>query len=344
MTHNHIVSLGELLLRLKPPQHERLFQSAQMEATFGGAEVNVAVSLATFGLDVAFVTALPSNAVGSASCHYLQRFGVDHTHVVRQGERLGLYYLEVGSSQRPSRVVYDRAYSSIATAAPSDFDWEAIFQHATWFHVTGITPALSQSAADLTLHALSEAQKRGVTISCDNNFRAKLWQYGKTAAEVMPELVKFVDVVIANEEDCRLSLGVDVENQGQASDSEHDRYQRLGEKMFATFPNLKYQAMTLRRSVSASHHSWGACLYNGRELYLSRRYDIDNIVDRVGTGDAFAAGLIYGLATEMADEQALEFAVAASCLKHTIHGDANLVTAAEVHELMAGDGSGRVQR
>lgn len=344
-----VITLGEIMLRLKSPGFERFFQSPALEATFGGGEGNVALSLANFGLDAAFVTALPANPLADACIRFLRGYGVDTSFIARQGERLGIYFLEGGANQRASNVVYDRAHSSISTAKPEDFDWDAIFDGAGWFHITGITPAISETSAELSLYAAQAAQARGVTVSCDYNFRKKLWQYGKTAPEVMGELVKYVDVGIANEEDCQKSLGVkledgDVDHAVTSGSLDTARYEALAQKMFATFPNLKYQAITLRESISASHNGWSACLYNGSEFFLSRRYDITDIVDRVGGGDSFAAGLIYGLHTGMADEVALNFAVAASCLKHSILGDVNLATVAEVKRLAGGDASGRVQR
>ncbi len=337
------------MLRLKSPGFERFFQSPALEATFGGGEGNVALSLANFGLDSAFVTALPVNPLADACIRFLRSYGVETSFIARQGERLGVYFLEAGANQRASNVVYDRAHSAISTAKAEDFDWDLIFADAGWFHITGITPAISETAAELSLHAVQAAQERGVTVSCDYNFRKKLWKYGKTAPEVMGELVKYVDVGIANEEDCQKSLGIKLEDadMDQAVTSgnlDTARYEALVQKMFATFPNLKYQAITLRESFSASHNGWSACLYNGGEFFLSRRYDITDIVDRVGGGDSFAAGLIYGLHTGMADEHALNYAVAASCLKHSILGDVNLATVAEVMRLAGGDASGRVQR
>lgn len=344
-----VVTLGEMMLRLKAPGFERFFQSPTLEATFGGGEGNVAISLANFGLDVSFVTALPNNPIAEACVRFLRGFGVDTSHIQRSGERMGIYFLEGGANQRPSNVVYDRAHSAIATIGADSFDWDTIFAGAGWFHITGITPALSETAAALSLNAVQAAKARGITVSCDYNYRKKLWQYGKTAPELMTELVKYVDVGIANEEDCQKSLGVKLEEE----DYEHAvtsgkldtaRYETLAKKMFETFPNLKYQAITLRESFSASHNGWSACLYNGSDFFLSRHYDITDIVDRVGGGDSFAAGLIYGLHTGLADEDALNFAVAASCLKHTVLGDVNLVTVPEVKRLMQGDASGRVQR
>ncbi|MCA9949112.1 MAG: sugar kinase [Anaerolineales bacterium] len=349
-----VITLGEIMLRLKSPDFERFFQSPTLEATFGGGEGNVALSLANFGLDAAFVTALPANPIADACIRFLRGYGVDTSFIARQGERIGIYFLEAGANQRASNVVYDRAYASISTAKADNFDWDAIFDGAGWFHITGITPAISATAAELSLTAVQAAQARGVTVSCDYNFRKKLWQYGKTAPEVMAEIVKYVDVGIANEEDCQKSLGVKLEDSevGHASvdhavtsgSLDTARYEALAQKMFATFPNLKYQAITLRESISASHNGWSACLYNGRDFFLSRHYDITDIVDRVGGGDSFAAGLIYGLHTGMADEDALNYAVAASCLKHSILGDVNLATVAEVKRLAGGDASGRVQR
>lgn len=344
-----VVTLGEVMLRLKAPGFERLFQSPAMEATFGGGEANVAISLANLGLDVTFVSALPNNPIADACIRFMRGYGVNTAHIQRGGERMGIYFLEAGANQRPSTVTYDRAHSAIATAGENDFDWDAIFGGVDWFHITGITPALSESAAALSLAAVRAARERGVTVSCDYNFRKKLWQYGKSAPQVMTELVQHLDVGIANEEDCQRSLGVSVAE----GDWEHDvasgsidaaRYEALCRKMFATFPNLKYQAITLRESFSADYNGWSACLYNGSDFYVSRHYDITDIIDRVGGGDSFAAGLIYGLVTGMPDEDALNFAAAASCLKHSILGDVNLVSRAEVERLMKGDASGRVQR
>jgi 2-dehydro-3-deoxygluconokinase len=337
------------MLRLKSPGFERFFQSPVLEATFGGGEANVAASLATFGLDVAFVTALPENPIADACIRDLQSKGVDTSLIHRSGDRMGIYFLEAGANQRPSKVVYDRARSAIATVDPESLDWEQIFDGASWFHITGITPALSQNAANLSLKAVQAAQERGLTVSCDYNYRKKLWGYGKTAPEVMTELVPYVDVGIANEEDCQRSLGISVE----AGDWERDvetgeidvgKYEALCEKVFEAFPNLKAQTITLRESFSASHNGWSACLHNGSEFFVSAHYEITHIVDRVGGGDSFAAGLIYGMNTGMSDKDALNFAAAASCLKHSILGDVNLVTVDEVTHLMGGDTSGRISR
>ena len=339
-----IVTFGELMLRLRAPGRERLLQSARFEATFGGAESNVAVSLANFGLDAAFCTVLPANPIGDAAIGELRRFGVDTRLIRRGGERMGIYYLETGANQRPSRVVYDRANSSIACARPGDFDWDAVFEGAGWFHITGITPALSAAAAELSLEAVRRARERGVTVSCDYNYRAKLWKYGKTAPEVMRELMEHVQIGIANEEDCQRSLGIEANVDVEAGALDRERYRVLAERVLAAFPNLEKQVITLRESRSADDNVWGACLHDGRDFMVSGRYEVPDIVDRVGTGDAFAAGLIYGLATHADDRRALEFATAAGCLKHSVPGDFHRVGVTEVEALMGGGGSGRVQR
>jgi 2-dehydro-3-deoxygluconokinase len=344
-----VVTLGEILLRLKSPRFERLFQSPLLEVTFGGGEANVAVSLARFGLDAEFVTVVPANAVGEAAVAELRRHNVDTSHIVRGGERLGIYFLEAGADQRPSVVLYDRGHSSMTEAGSGTFDWDTIFAGASWFHISGITPALSQSTAELSQQAVQVAKERGVMVSCDYNYRSKLWKYSTNAADVMRGLVRSADVLIAGEADCRHSLGIPVEAtagdaQVLSAEIQFDRYKTLCQQMFEAFPNLSYQAMTLRESHSASHNSWSACLYNGQQFFASTNYELTHIVDRVGSGDSFAAGLIYGLATSMGDERALNFAVAAAALKHTIPGDVNLVTLAEVQQLMSGDTSGRVQR
>jgi 2-dehydro-3-deoxygluconokinase len=295
-------------------------------------------------LPVSFVTAVPANALGDAAIAAVRSFGVDTSLVSRNGDRLGIYFLETGSNQRPSRVLYDRAASAIASAKPGDFDWATILDGATWFHVSGVTPAISASAADLTLEVVSAARERGISVSCDYNYRKNLWRYGKSAPEVMRGIVSKVNVGIANEEDCEKALGIqsDVDLSRGALDAE--RYRRIAESVLDAFPNLEKQAITLRESHSADHNGWSAVMHNGREMIASRQYDITNIVDRVGAGDSFAAGLIYGLITYGDDAQALEFATAASCLKHSIPGDFNRVSVAEVESLMKGEASGRVQR
>jgi 2-dehydro-3-deoxygluconokinase len=338
------VTFGEIMLRLKPPGNERFLQSPAFEATFGGGEANVAVALANFGLDAAFVTALPKNEIGEAAIRELRGFGVDTSFIRRAGDRMGIYFLETGANQRPSKVIYDRAASAIAVAKPGDFDWDTIYDGAAWLHITGITPALSQSAADVSFEAVKAAKHRGLTVSCDFNYRGKLWKYGKSAPEVMRELVKFVDVGIANEEDCQKSLGVTVGVDVESGELDTAKYEALSERMLEAFTNLSVMAITLRESKGADHNGWSACLRDAGGFRLSRHYEISDIVDRVGGGDSFASGLIYGLELHDDRQQALEFAVAASCLKHSIQGDFNRVSVAEVMSLMGGDGSGRVQR
>lgn len=290
------LTVGEIMLRLKSPGHQRLLQSPELEATFGGGEANVAVSLANFGLNAAFVSAVPENAVGDAAMRELRGFGVDTSHVLRSGDRLGIYFLEAGANQRPSNVVYDRAGSSIAVANPADFAWAQILAGARWLHITGITPALSATAAALSLDAVRAAKREGLTVSCDFNYRGKLWKYGATAPEVMTELVKHVDVGIANEEDCQKSLGIAVEDVDVESGAlDVEQYQGLTNKVMSSFPNLSVLAVTLRESLSADTNCWSACLRDDTGFRLSRRYAITDIVDRVGGGDSFASGLIYGL-------------------------------------------------
>lgn len=335
-----IVGLGEIMLRLKPPGYERLLQSPQFEATFGGGEANTILALAEWGLPTRFITALPPNPLGEACLRWMQSFGVDTSPVARRGERLGLYFFEAGANQRPSLVIYDRADSAIATASVADFDFEAAFTGASWFHITGITPAISQQGADLAIHAVRLAKTLGLRVSCDFSYRSKLWNFGKSAQEVMADILPSVDLLIANEEDCRLSLGIEV----SGARSERERLAALAARVFVAYPNLSYQGITLREGISASHNAWSACLYNGRHLLSAARYDIPSMVDRVGSGDAFGAGLLYGLSTGLNDQETLDFATAAACLKHSIPGDLNLVTAEEVRQLLAGEQAGRVRR
>lgn len=339
------LSFGEIMLRLKTPGHERFFQSPSFEATFGGGEANVAVALSNYGLDSGFVSALPDNDVGQSAIGELLRFGVDTSHVRRSGDRVGIYFLETGANQRPSKVIYDRAHSAISECKPGDFDWATIFASAKWLHITGITPALTQDSADLSIECVKAAKAAGVTVSCDFNYRGKLWKYGKTAPEVMTELVKHVDVGIANEEDCQKSLGISVDVDVEAGELDTKKYEALSEKVLELYPDMTTIAITLRESMSADRNGWSACLRErGGEFKLSRRYEITDIVDRVGGGDSFASALIYGLNAYEDRQQSLEFAVAGSCLKHSILGDFNRVSVAEVEKLMSGDGSGRVQR
>ena len=339
-----VVTFGEIMLRLKSPGHERLLQSPQFEATFGGAESNVAVALAQYGVDAVFVTVLPANPIGDAAIAELRRAGVDTTRIRRGGDRVGIYYLEAGAAQRASKVVYDRAASSIAVARAADFDWEATFAGADWFHISGITPAISASGAELALEAVRQARYRHVTVSCDYNYRANLWKYGKKAPEVMREIVTQVQVGIANEEDCQQSLGIAAAADAKSGHLDTDAYRALAERVLEAFPNLEKQIITLRESKSAGHNVWSACLHNRSQFLVSRRYDITHIVDRVGSGDAFAAGAIYGLRAYQDDQKALEFAAAAGCLKHSVPGDFNMIGLTEVERLLKGDASGRVQR
>ena len=341
-----IVTFGEIMLRLKSPGYERFFQSPSLEATFGGGEANVAVSLANFGLDASFVTVLPTNAIGDACLRDLRGFGVDTKDILRKDGRMGIYFLETGAVQRPSKVIYDRADSCIAKAQPGDIDWAKVFKGATWFHITGITPAISAGAAALSVEAVQAAKELGLHVSCDLNYRKNLWKYGKRADEVMTELVKFVDTVIANEEDVQKALGISAESAAsvEAGEINVEQYKAIARLAMETYPNIQRVAITLRESKSANHNDWSACLYNGKDFFLSRKYAITDIVDRVGGGDSFSGGLIYGLNTYESEKDALEFAVAASCLKHTIGGDFNRVTVKEVESLMKGSGTGRVQR
>ena len=338
------VTFGEIMLRLKSPGHERFFQSPALEATFGGGESNVAVALANYGLDAAFVTALPENDIAEACVREVRSFGVDVSGIRRSGSRMGIYFLEGGANQRPSKVVYDRENTAISESKPGDFDWPAIFDGASWFHITGITPALSQSAADVSLEAVKAAKKAGVTVSCDFNYRGKLWKYGKSAPEVMKDLVRYVDVGIANEEDCQKSLGISVDVDVHTGELDTAKYEALSQKVLEIYPDMSIIAITLRESRSADTNGWSACIRDADGFKLSRHYEITDIIDRVGGGDSFASGLIAGLAMHDDRQQALEFAVAASCLKHSISGDFNRVSVSEVRNLMGGDGSGRVQR
>jgi 2-dehydro-3-deoxygluconokinase len=340
-----IATFGEIMLRLTPPGFERFLQSPQFQATFGGGEANVAVSLAQFGAASRFVSVLPeANAIADAFIGELRRFGVDASHIVRGKGRMGVYFVEAGANQRPSKVLYDRDHSAIAIAKPGSIDWKQALKDVTWFHITGITPAISASAAELALESLQAARAQGIKISCDLNYRKNLWKWGKGAGEVMPELVKLVDVCIANEEDCQKCINVHVDIDVESGRLEREKYKELCERVLATYSNLEMLAITLRESKSASHNGWSGCLYDGKAFLLSKQYEITHIVDRVGGGDSFAAGLIYGLTKLKSKQEALEFAVAASCLKHSIPGDFNRFTVEEVLALVAGGGSGRVQR
>lgn len=337
-----VVTLGEIMLRLSTPSYERFVQADSFDVCYGGGEANVCVSLSNYGLDTAFVSKVPTHEIGQSAVNALRRYGVDTRHMVRGGDRLGIYFLETGASQRPSKVIYDRAGASIADVDSSEFDWDAIFEGADWFHFTGITPALSDKAAQVTLDAVKAAKDKGITVSVDLNYRKKLWSREK-AGEVMTGLMPYVDVLIGNEEDAEMVFGIKAENTDiSKGEINHAGYEEVAKKLIETF-GVKMVSSTLRESYSASDNGWSAMLYDGEKSYLSRKYDV-RIVDRVGGGDSFASGLIYGLVTEMPLQDALEFAVAASALKHTIPGDTNHVSTEEVLTLAQGDGSGRVQR
>jgi len=339
------VSFGEIMLRLAPPGVEKILQTPQFVATFGGGEANVAVAIAQFGLPAAFVTVLPEkNPVADAVIGELRRFGVDTSSIVRGKGRVGIYYLEAGANQRPSKVVYDRDNSAIALARVGDINWDIVLKNAGWFHVTGITPAISSSASDLALQAVKKARENGITVSCDLNYRKNLWKWGKPVAEVMRELVKHIDIAIANEEDVQMALGILAEVDVHSGKLDRGQYEKLTAKVLNEYPNLKAIAITLRESKSASHNGWSACLNDRKSFMVSRSYEITHIVDRVGAGDCFAAGLIYGFQVLPGHQEALEFAVAASCLKHSIPGDLSRSTVDEVDALLKGSGSGRVQR
>jgi len=338
------ITFGEIMLRLKSPNSERFFQSPLLKATFGGGEANVAVGLARFGLNVTYVSVIPNNSIGDACLGELKRQGVDTSFIVRKGGRLGIYFLEAGANQRPSKVIYDRSHSAIVKAKPGDINWDKIFDRVAWFHISGITPAISLSASELSLEAVKKAREKGITVSCDLNFRKKLWKYGKSAPEVMGELVKYADIIIGNEEDCQKSLGVKVNIDVESGELQIEKYKELTDKILKLYPNIKKIAITLRESYSANHNGWSAVLNNREEFLISKKYEIYNIVDRVGAGDTFAAGLIYGLNNLSNDKEALEFAVAASCLMHSIPGDLPLLSVEEVKSLAGGAGSGRVQR
>jgi 2-dehydro-3-deoxygluconokinase len=340
-----IVTFGEIMLRLAPPDHLRFTQVHSFDVIYGGGEANVAVSVANFGLPVEYVTRLPKNDIGDACLNFIRQYGVGTGHIVRGGERLGIYFLEHGAVQRGSKVIYDRANSALATVKPGMINWEAAFTGAGWFHWTGITPAISEGAAEVCLEAVKKAKEMGVTVSCDLNYRSKLWKWGKKPGEVMEELVKHSDVAIGNEEDAEKVFGIHApEADVTQGNVEADAYVSVCNQLNERFPNLHSIAITLRGSRSASHNTWGGVLWHEGDVFVSPVYDITHIVDRVGGGDSFMGGLIYGLLTYESQQDALNFAVAASCLKHTVMGDFNLVTVDEVEKMMGGDVSGRVSR
>ena len=340
-----LVSFGEIMLRLAPPRMERFFQSPELVATFGGGEANVAVAVAGFGLPARYITVLPEkHPAAEAAIRELRGLGVDTSQIVRGEGRMGVYYVEAGANQRPSAVTYDRDRSAIALAKPGSIDWKKAFEGANWFHITGITPAISESSAQLAMESVAAAKAQGLTVSCDLNYRKNLWKWGKKAHEVMPELFRSVDVGIANEEDVQLALGIRGEADVESGHLDRGSYEKLAKTVLDKFPGLKMIAITLRESKSASHNNWSACLHDRQKFHLSRHYEITNIVDRVGSGDSFGGGLIFGLQTLGSHQEALEFAVAASCLKHSIPGDYCRLTRNEVEDLMKGGGSGRVKR
>ncbi|VAW24689.1 2-dehydro-3-deoxygluconokinase [hydrothermal vent metagenome] len=341
-----VVTFGEIMLRLATPGYLRFSQATELSATFGGGEANVAVSLANYGIPVDFITRLPKNDLARACTMDLRKYGVGTGNIVYGGERLGVYFLETGAVSRGSKVVYDRAHSSASTIETGMVDWDKVLEGAQWFHWTGITPAISQSAADVCLEAIKKANGKGVIVSCDLNYRKNLWNYGKTAGEVMPALVAGTDIILGNEEDAEKVLGIKPEGVDVTGGHvEAAAYESVSKQVMAQFPRCKKVVTTLRGSVSANHNSWSGVLWDGKTLYEAPTYQITHIVDRVGGGDSFMGGLIYGLLTWPEDSQkALDFAVAASCLKHTIYGDFNQVTVDEVEKLMGGDASGRVAR
>ncbi|MGB3903666.1 MAG: sugar kinase [Anaerolineae bacterium] len=341
-----VVTFGEIMMRLSPPGFLRFGQAGSFDVIYGGGEANVAVSLANLGVPVDYVSRLPDNDLGDACVQFLRQYGVGVDKIVRGGDRLGIYFLEMGAVQRGSKVIYDRAGSAIATIERGMIDWKRVFADADWFHWTGITPAISAGTADVCLEAVMVAREKGLTVSCDLNYRKKLWKWGKTPGEVMPDLVTYSDIAIGNEEDADKVFGIKApETDVVAGRVEAEKYRYVCEEVARRFPNLKTIAITLRGSISASHNTWSGVLWDQSEFYVGPTYDITHIVDRVGGGDAFMGGLIHGLRTYGNDRQAaLDFAVAASCLKHSIVGDFNMVTVAEVERLIGGDVSGRVSR
>jgi 2-dehydro-3-deoxygluconokinase len=335
------------MLRLAPPNLQLIGQNSSYDAIYGGGEANVAISLARFGHKAFFVTCLPDNLVGEGAVNSLRHWGVDTKYIQRSGSRIGIYFLEVGAVQRASRVIYDRSHSAISEVKPGSIDWKTIFAECDWFHITGITPAISANAAEVSLEAVTAARKAGITVSIDLNFRKKLWKYGKSPADVMPGLVELADVAIGNEEDADKVFGIKApKSDVEAGRVDAEDYRYVAKKLIERFGNLKKVAITLRGSISASHNTWSGILYDGAsdEMNVATQYDITHIVDRVGGGDSFAAGLIHAMRTGKSDAEAIEYAVAASCLKHSIVGDANLVTVDMVEGLIKGGGSGRVQR
>lgn len=342
-----IVTFGEIMVRLGAPDYLKLIQTNTFEVSYAGAEANVAVSLANYGMKTDYITCLPDNQIAERCIMELRGHKVGVDHIQRSGKRMGILYLETGSNSRPSKVFYDRENSSFATIERGSIDWEDVLKDADWFHWTGITPALSENAAEECNKAIKTANRLGVTVSCDINYRSNLWHYGKTAGEVMPELVSGSDIILGNEEDCEKVFGIKPENFDAANTKgivDQSSFISVCQQMMQKFPRCKKMVVTLRGAINANHNTWGGVLFDGKNLIESRRYDITDIVDRVGGGDSFMGGLIYGLLHYDNDKMALEFATAASCLKHTLKGDFNWVTAQEVENLMSGETSGRVKR
>ncbi|MDR1421165.1 MAG: sugar kinase [Treponema sp.] len=339
-----VLSFGEIMLRLKSPGTERFLQSPVLEAGFGGGESNVAVSLANFEVHSQFLTVLPENIIGDECIRQLRAFGVDVSKIQRAQGRMGVYYIEGGANQLPGKVLYDRSYSAIALAKKGDIDWNAAFEGVDWFHITGITPAISGSAAELSLESVRIAREKGLTVSCDLNYRKNLWKYGTKAPDVMRKLVEYVDIAVANEEDIQKSLGIGTDVDVGSGNLDRDRYRELGDMVLKAYPGMHLVAITLRESHSADSNGWAGCLNDRDNFFQSKNYLIQDIVDRVGGGDAFSGGLIYGLSALDSKQRALEFAVAAGALKHSIPGDYNRVGKDDVSRLMEGDGTGRVQR
>lgn len=343
-----VITFGEIMMRLATPGYERFCQANQFNISFGGGEANVAVSLANYGIETEFVTRLPQNDLAASCVKELRKYGVGTSHIIYGGERLGIYFLETGAVARASKVIYDRAHSSVSEIQPGMIDWDKTFENAGWFHWTGITPAISQGAAEVCREAITEARKRGITVSCDLNYRKNLWKYGKTASEIMPDLVAGCDIILGNEEDAEKVFGIkpkQFDATRTSGDVDAASFESVCRQLSMKFPQAQKIIITLRGSINANHNTWGGVLWDGKKLYLSPRYDITHIVDRVGGGDSFMGGLIYGLLSYPEnDQKALNFAVAASCLKHTIYGDFNMVTVKEVENLMGGDASGRVSR
>lgn len=343
---NKVVTFGEIMLRLATPGFERFSQSRQLNATFGGGEANVAVSLANYGIKADFVTRLPKNDIAQSCIMDLRKYNVGTDHILFGGDRIGIYFLETGAVARSSKVVYDRANSAIAEIKPGMIDWDVVFEGVNWFHWTGITPAISEGAALACKEAIEIANRKGITVSTDLNFRKNLWKWGKKAEEVMPDLVAGCDVILGNEEDAEKVFGIHPKGVDVTSGHvDAAAYESVCTQLMERFPRAKKVIITLRGSISANHNTWSGVLYDGKTLFQAPTYDITHIVDRVGGGDSFMGGLIYGLITYPGnDQKALNFAVAASCLKHTIYGDYNLATVSEIENLMSGDGSGRVSR